>query len=473
MRPLYFIIWLMISFFTCGTPASGVVQTMSGLTSANIGSWAGSYGYKLDGNLENRTENGLSEPFEYDFDNNGTDESNMLSEIAGNPISWDKNGWLTSDGMHSFSYDYDGKMQVATSIADPDITVTYQYDPMGNRVGRVETDANGVVVSEKKYILDYSSKVPKVLLEMAKVSGNWQIIQKNYYYGNMLVMSTDGSNQNRRYYIHDRLGSVRVVTNRDIAVLNNYTFSPFGEDLTSQTTETVDNDVRFAGYNYDKELAQYYVWARMYSPYMARFNGYDPVLGDFKEPLTLHQYLYCQNDPINAIDRDGRFLTMLGGVATDMYNRGKEFAVKHEMKERLTSSIIKYASHWNGMVSGAMNMATGPEGVNPMVSFLSGYAGGYAETAIAMKTGNLGLGSAAGNLLTNTANELLGGWDSQSLVKIASSGAIGGLIGKVAGSIESVTDMQGIVDEFTMILINYNRDMWGDNASDVIDIYSK
>ncbi len=286
------------------------------LTSANIGSWSGSYGYKLDGNLETRTEAGLTEPFEYDFDNNGTDESNMLSEIAGNPVSWDKNGWLTSDGMHNFVYDYDGKMQVATSISDPDITVTYNYDPMGNRVGRVETNANGQIVSELKYVLDYSSKVPKILLELVKnTAGTWVITQKNYYYGSMLVMSTDGSNQNRRYYIHDRLGSVRVVTNRSISVLNNYTYTPYGEDLTSQTTETVANDVRFAGYNFDSELAQYYVWARMYSPYMARFNGYDAVLGDYQEPLTLHQYLYCLNDPINNYDPDGRF-TLAGNVTT-------------------------------------------------------------------------------------------------------------------------------------------------------------
>ncbi len=313
----YWIILLIaICIFTCGMPASGIVQTMSAsLTSASIGSWSGSYGYKLDGNIENRTEAGLSEDFGYDFDGNGTDESNMLSEIAGNPVSWDKNGWLTSEGMHNFVYDYDGKMQVATSLIDSDITVTYQYDPMGNRVGRVETNSAGQIVSEKKYILDYSSKVPNILLEMQKVSGNWQISQKNYYYGNMLVMSTDGSNQNRRYYIHDRLGSVRVVTNRNIAVLNNHTYTPYGEDIAGQTTETVVNNVRYAGYNFDRELGQYYVWARMYSPYMARFNGYDPVLGDFKEPLTLHQYLYCLNDPVNMYDPDGRF-SMAGNVTT-------------------------------------------------------------------------------------------------------------------------------------------------------------
>ncbi len=245
--------------------------------------------------------------------------------------------WLTSDGMHTFAYDYDGKMQTATSLIDPDITVTYQYDPMGNRVGRVETDASGQIVSEKKYILDYTGKVPKILLEMTKVSGNWVVTQKNYYYGSMLVMSTDGQNTNRRYYIHDRLGSVRVVTNRSISVLNNYTYTPYGEDIAGQTTETVVNNVRYAGYQYDNELSQYYVWARMYSPYMARFNGYDPVLGDYQEPLTLHQYLYCLNDPINMYDPDGRFAMMDNVTAMGRYAQMASNA------QDIGSSVMDYA----------------------------------------------------------------------------------------------------------------------------------
>jgi RHS repeat-associated protein len=393
------------------SPASGsdIVNNLNfdynrrgSLTSANIGSWAGSYGYKLDGNLETRTEAGLTEPFEYDFDNNGTDESNMLSEIAGNPISWDKNGRLTSDGMHSFVYDYDGKMQVATSISDPDITVTYNYDPMGNRVGRIETNASGVVVSEKKFILDYTGKVPKILLEMTKVSGNWVVSQKNYYYGNMLVMSTDGSNTNRRYYIHDRLGSVRVVTNRNVSVLNNYTYTPYGEDIVSQTAETVVNNVRYAGYNFDHELTQYYVWARMYSPYMARFNGYDPVLGDYQEPLTLHQYLYCLNDPINMYDPDGRFAMMDNVTAMGRY--------------------AQMASNGYDVASGVMDFARKVAGG----ASLSNVVLGLAIDAASNKIGGKGLdfltgaGSKAINKLKGRMKSLISGDERVQLYRVIS-----------------------------------------------------
>ncbi len=251
--------------------------------------------------------------------------------------------------MHTFTYDYEGKMQLAVSIAAPNNMVEYKYDPMGNRIGRVEYDASGIA-SERKYVLDYTSSVPKVLLELEKnISGVFDVIQKNYYYGNRLVMSTDGNDSNRRYYIHDRLGSVRCVVDVDtLTVYNNYTYTPFGEDIASQTSEAVENEIRFAGYNYDDDLGQYYVWARMYSPYMARFNGYDPVLGSYKEPLTLHQYLYCLNDPVNRIDPSGRFsyaeaaiTTAEVAILTTMAAQAAE-QIGGRLKGNLISSVFKH-----------------------------------------------------------------------------------------------------------------------------------
>jgi hypothetical protein len=45
----------------------------------------------------------------------------------------------------------------------------------------------------------------------------------------------------------------------------------------------------------------------MYDPQMMRFTSRDPVKGEYKEPLTLHKYLYCLNEPINRADPAGRF----------------------------------------------------------------------------------------------------------------------------------------------------------------------
>jgi hypothetical protein len=46
----------------------------------------------------------------------------------------------------------------------------------------------------------------------------------------------------------------------------------------------------------------------MYDPQLMRFTGRDPVKGDGQEPITLHKYLYCGNEPINRIDPKGEMI---------------------------------------------------------------------------------------------------------------------------------------------------------------------
>jgi RHS repeat-associated protein len=73
----------------------------------------------------------------------------------------------------------------------------------------------------------------------------------------------------------------------------------------------------FTGQWYDDEIDQYYLRARMYDPYLARFTGRDPVLGRFEEPLSLHRYLYCRNDPVNLVDPNGEivgYIMLVGGL---------------------------------------------------------------------------------------------------------------------------------------------------------------
>jgi hypothetical protein len=43
----------------------------------------------------------------------------------------------------------------------------------------------------------------------------------------------------------------------------------------------------------------------MYDTGIGRFTSRDPVRGNSEEPLTLHRYLYCQNEPVNGTDPTG------------------------------------------------------------------------------------------------------------------------------------------------------------------------
>jgi len=49
----------------------------------------------------------------------------------------------------------------------------------------------------------------------------------------------------------------------------------------------------------------YYLRARYYSPQFGRFWSMDIFEGSQEDPASLHKYLYCSADPINAIDPTG------------------------------------------------------------------------------------------------------------------------------------------------------------------------
>jgi RHS repeat-associated protein len=135
-------------------------------------------------------------------------------------------------------------------------------------------------------------------------------------------MQYDNSTSERYYYLHDRLGSVRLMIGEDGEVVNCYTYDPWGKTIGSETRETISNDYRFAGYFWDDEIRMYYCINRYYDPELMRFIGKDIVGGKYEEPLGLHRYLYCINDPLNKIDPLGLLYEVPGAADSD-YSEGE------------------------------------------------------------------------------------------------------------------------------------------------------
>jgi RHS repeat-associated protein len=151
---------------------------------------------------------------------------------------------------------------------------------------------------------------------LCKINPSNGSVTNKYYYTNAQILRQDNSSGSY-YYVHDRLGSVRLMTDGFGLVRNSYTYSPFGEDFSTECTEAVYNPFKFTGQWYDDEFGQYYLRARMYDPQIMRFTARDPVRGKFVRPLTLHLYLYCLNDPMNGIDPTGKFSawSIFGGLS--------------------------------------------------------------------------------------------------------------------------------------------------------------
>lgn len=105
---------------------------------------------------------------------------------------------------------------------------------------------------------------------------------KTYIYSDAQILAQhDGDISDDKYfYLHDRLGSVRLVIDYDAGdVVKYYTYEPFGEVIDDHGT--FDNAFRFTGQYFDPEIEEYYLRARQYNPGIARFTSRDPVDVEF------------------------------------------------------------------------------------------------------------------------------------------------------------------------------------------------
>ena len=202
-----------------------------------------------------------------------------------------------------------------------------KYNPEGNRIWK-QSVVSGQTTT-RKYIVDIAGDLPVILMEIDPTNSS---IKKTYIHANGQILAQhDGPYTASRYfYLHDRLGSVRQVINTSGNVVRYHTYNPFGETIEAGGSLS-SNSFMFTGQYYDVEIAEYYLRARQYDPHIARFTSRDPVAGEFTEPLTLHKYLYCINDPVNCTDAGGLWTihVMLSGMFSFgpslMYQKGIVF----------------------------------------------------------------------------------------------------------------------------------------------------
>jgi RHS repeat-associated protein len=109
------------------------------------------------------------------------------------------------------------------------------------------------------------------------------------------------------YYVYNGHADVTALIDADTGdVEATYYYDPFGNILES--TGSVNNNITYAGYQYDEETELYYLNARMYDPNIARFLQEDTYRGDPNDPLSLNLYSYCHNEPIMYFDPTGHWI---------------------------------------------------------------------------------------------------------------------------------------------------------------------
>jgi RHS repeat-associated protein len=105
------------------------------------------------------------------------------------------------------------------------------------------------------------------------------------------------------YYGYDGHGNVRFLMDTNGAVTDTYTYDAFGNIIAS--TGSTPNNYLYCGQQWDPDLGVYYNRARYMNTDAGRFLSPDSTDGDQEDPLSLHKYLYAQDNPANVDDPSG------------------------------------------------------------------------------------------------------------------------------------------------------------------------
>lgn len=234
--------------------------------------------------ITTQVDSELTEKTEYCYDHNGNQLETIVTEyidgVAQTPVTAAVNT-------------YDSKNQLIETVTADGTTLTNAYNGEGLRVSKT---VNGQTTT---FLYEYN----KVVLE-TNADGTEKA--RNLYGTNLLMRTVDGESY---YYLYNGHADVTALIDTDGNIAATYYYDAFGNIL--EQTGDVDNNITYAGYQYDDETGLYYLNARMYDPKIARFLQEDTYRGNSNDPLSLNLYTYCANNPMVYYDPTGHNLASL------------------------------------------------------------------------------------------------------------------------------------------------------------------
>ena len=259
-----------------------------------------SYAYDVRGQLLEERRNGASVCYAYDKAGNRIRKTDAQGEIR--YLYNEKNQLVEEESpadRKQFSYDRQGGIIEEKNAAG---IRRFSYNSRHQQT-RVETETGSV--QENRYDAE---GLRFELLENGRrtsfVYHNGELLQEegreeqgtSYHLGAGMEAFRRG--QELSYYHRDEQLSTVFVTDGQGEIRNSYQYDAFGIPL--ETTEQLNNRIRYTGQQYDDVTGQYYLRARYYNPVAGRFMQEDVYQGD-----GLNLYAYCGNNPVVYDDPSG------------------------------------------------------------------------------------------------------------------------------------------------------------------------
>ena len=256
------------------------------------GPWgAGSYLYDSLGNIRKKTLGSRVVTIEYNLDGQVARAKDTDDGSVWRDYDHDPRGNVTDNDRLTFTYD----LAMQPTSAGGGASGTFEYDGNFKRVKQtIDGKTIYSVYSLSGVLLYRDNTTDSETTDYVKAAGK-----------TIARLKDDQTTVEVAYLHQDHLGSPAASTNASgSAVSWREDYTPYGEER--QDPAGNDDDESFTGHVRDDALGLVYMQARYQDPVIGRFLSPDPVQFRLDRPQMFNRYSYANNDPVNAVDPDGR-----------------------------------------------------------------------------------------------------------------------------------------------------------------------
>jgi RHS repeat-associated protein len=303
------------------------LKTVVGTNKVGASNYSRNYNYDGIGNMTYKSDQGT---YEY----NDPRHPHAVTRI--------NNGNGTTK---TFTYDIKGNLlTMTTQTPNETITKTFSWDHL-DRMSSAEVNRNGVV-SHSEYLYDHGgTRLMKTTYFGATAEvdiypfDDYQLTDQNtsktdIFAGQTHVATVEsavggGSHFVNNYY-GDHLGGADLTADGAGLITETYDYAPYGEILFTEQYNNYKSEKTYTGAEFDEDTETYYMEARYYDPYIAKFLSRDPrlindedVFASLGSTEDLNAYSYVKNDPVKYMDPTGEIpLDTIADVGFLIYDVG-------------------------------------------------------------------------------------------------------------------------------------------------------
>jgi len=237
----------------------------------------GNWSYDGEGNLTSATSNGVTTGYSYDPNNPHELASTSTTGQPTVSYGYDGQGNATSisnggSSARQLTYDAENRTTSVTlgSSGAVAATVTMAYNAFGQRASYTVTPAGAGGPSLAETFQYRGDQLAQVAYSGPSVPTPYT---DTYIYrqdGTPLeLLRQQGGTTSRYWYLLDGRQNVVALTNASGAVVDRYSYDLWGRPIS--ISETVPQQLRYAGYWYDSETGWYWLSVRAYDPTLERF----------------------------------------------------------------------------------------------------------------------------------------------------------------------------------------------------------